>query len=208
MLCSKIIRFAQQEENTTVLYYFCNYVLADSTDSNCGIILRSLAAQVLRNNPDLAPLIFDDYISQGLMPSISQMRQIIPTLLSTFQSVRIIIDGLDEYDDKDQKLILTEITSLAVTKSLKHSTAISKVLISSRDVNQISRILSRRPTVSLSDEQAAIGGAIQAFVRSKFSQLVSSNLDDISLEEDILKLIEQALVEKADGGFKFLWAIG
>ena len=88
---------------------------------------------MLRYDLDLAPLIFDRYVSQSLLPSRSQMRQIIPILISAFHSVRIVIDGLNECDKETQKEVLAEILLLPISKA----STTCKVLISSQDVNQI-----------------------------------------------------------------------
>jgi hypothetical protein len=123
------------------------------------------------------------------------MRQLLPILISTFQSVRIIADGLDECNDKDQTSILKEVVALADCRS---STRTCKVMISSRDVDQISRFLSRRVIVSLGKETSALTGAIRGFVRSRVSVLVN-NLDESLSQDDASAELEKALLGKADG---------
>ena len=197
MLCSHIIKGLKQDTKTVVLYYFCHFKFYSDSSQDSSIsamILKSLAAQMLRHDRDLAPLIFDTCLSQNLKPSRSQMRQILPILISAFQSVRIIIDGLDECDESAQKTILEEILLLPLSKA----TGRCKVMISSQDVDQIYKSLRTRTTVSLSEEHKTHHKAIQGFAHSRFSQLIR-DLDDISFQGDSVKSIEQALVDKANG---------
>lgn len=159
-------------------------------------IFRSLAAQALRANPEPSSWMYDKFISRNLIPSLAQLRILLPTLLSTIPSTRIVLDGVDELEANQQKSILSEIVSLLGNKGLGEGSC--KILVSSRDVPQISRALGRRSQISLNEEQQAISGAIQNFVENSVNDL-QSNLDEISMEGDAMTGIRQALVDKAEG---------
>jgi hypothetical protein len=186
----------------TVLYHFFDFDSSNNKDvNNCSILLQSLTAQAIRSNHDLAALVYDDVLSHG-SPSIAQMRRIVPTLLATFHSVRIVVDGLDECNDKDQGSILKEL--IALGKNIRDlpggTSANCKILVSSRDVDQISRHLSRRATIALGTESTALSSAIQGYVSSRVTVLVS-NLDGVSSPADVSFGLEEALVGKADGKY-------
>lgn len=135
------------------------------------------------------------YVNNGLQPSLPQLKQLLPDLLSTFTSVRIIVDGLDECDEKEQNLILVEMLALAGFKS---SSTSCKVLISSQDLLTISRRLRTRSSIDLSQERVAIESAISSFVHATIAQ--SPLLcDPDSIDKNVIDRIEQTLLSKADG---------
>jgi hypothetical protein len=193
VLSSTIIRFLQQDKRSIVLYYFCNYY--SSSSSKSSHILRSLAAQILRCSKDLSGYVYDEHICQGLTSSIPQLKKLIPTLLSSIPSVRIIVDGLDEFEQKDQNQVLNDVIPFASTSD---TGAVCKVLIASRDINPISRHLSKRSTVSLTRERAVIDAAIQSFVEHSLID-IRQNLSDTNIDDSIMVEVEQGLIKKADG---------
>jgi hypothetical protein len=139
--------------------------------------------------------VYDEYICQGLASSAQQLKKLIRTLLLGIPSVRIVIDGLDEFEPKDQSQILNDILPLASTND---GGAVCKVLISSRDINPITKHLSRKSTISLSKERAVVNSAIQSFVQHCLLD-IHRNLDDMNIDISILAEVEHDLIEKADG---------
>jgi len=193
VLCSSLVNFLQQDQQSVVLVYFCSYL--SSKNNDCTQVLRSLVAQILRTNKELACYIFDDYISQGLAASVAQLRKLLPALLDTIASARIIIDGLDENDQASQRQILSEILPLTTGNV---STRTCKVIISSREVPQISRVLAKRSTLSLAEEKEAIRAAIHNYVHHSLAEL-QNYLEDLSVDLQLIQNIEDEIVKKADG---------
>ena len=115
-------------------------------------------------------------------------------------NARMIIDGVDEWDLGTVQKLLTDLTRLAAggpDTNVSH-----KLLFSSRDVPQISRILNRKPIISLTEEILAVGAAIRAYAHSRIAdlrdQLSDTVLDDAD-ETSILQELEDRLVEKSSG---------
>jgi hypothetical protein len=187
-----IIRFLQQDKHSTILYYFCTY--DSSRPNNCSHILRSLTAQILRSNRDLAVFVYDNYIRPGHTSSILQLKKLIPTLLSSIPSVRIIIDGLDEFEQKDQSQILNDLVHFASTQN---SNAICKILFASRDIPTIARHLSKRITVSLNEERESITQGIRSYVSHKLRE-IRVNFGAM-IGDEVIARIECDLIEKAEG---------
>ena len=194
VLCAKIVESLQESATNKVFYFICTSSITDSNP--CAKTFRTLAAQALRASPESSAWIYDRFISQNLVPSLTQLRILLPTLLSVLPSTRIVLDGLDELEANEHKPILSELVSLVGNKQLSEGSC--KILISSRDVPQISRMLGRRAQISLNEEHQAIKGAIQSFVDSSVQNL-QDNLDGIDLEGDAMKSIRTALVDKAEG---------
>ena len=156
--------------------------------------MRSLTAQLLRCNRDLSAYVYDEYICEGLTSSVPQLKKLIPALLLGIPSVRIIIDGLDEFDHKVQSQILNDVIPFASASD----GAVCKILVASRDITPIARHLSKRPIISLHKEHVAVNAAMRSFVQHSLID-IRRNLSDMDVDNSITE-IEHDLMEKADGG--------
>jgi hypothetical protein len=153
-----------------------------------GEILRSLTAQLLRKNKELAPYIFDEYANTGLPPSIAHLRNLLPDLLRTIPTVRMSIDGLDEFPDSEQRKIIQELSNLS-----KASHGQFRILFSSREVALIERAMKGRPLISLKAEEVAVCSDIAAYVHSRLASIRDE------FDKDFVADIEQQVVTKAKG---------
>ena len=187
ILCSRIIGFLQEEQKVTVAYYFCNS--HNDGGNPCNQILRSLVLQLLRQHLDLPPHVCENYTNRGYNPSMQQLRKLLPELLDTIPAIRIIIDGLDECQEKMQKQVMQELLCLC-TSSDGHC----KILFSSREGVEISKALRRKQCISLRDEKKDVDTDIQLFTHQSLAELRerfnSKEVDDI----------ERTVVNKANGG--------
>jgi hypothetical protein len=206
MLCSQIINTIiceeeklnenEKREKKTILYYFfSNDVSSNPNRNKCNSLLRSLAAQIIKANRELAIAIYDSFISQGALSTIKPLREVLKILLKACASTRIIIYGLDECSEKEAALVLKETLNLA---SCNAGPVFCKVLYSSRDVDPMSKSLVSKANISLGCEGEGLNAAINGFVKAKVDQL-TSNLDGIELEEDFHSYLEQQLIDKANG---------
>lgn len=183
---------------TTVLYYFCNNYRSSETNS-LAAVFRAYCCQLVQRHEGLCLYLFEEYISKGLNASSPTLLQALQSMLNV-GNARIIIDGADEWDLGTVKKLLTDLTRLTTGNP---STKVShKLLISSRDVPQISRILSRKPIISLTDETLAVGAAIRAYAHSRIADLRHQLSDTVLSDADeasILQELENRLVEKSNG---------
>jgi hypothetical protein len=120
----------------------------------------------------------------------------IPKLLMGFSCLRIIVDGLDEIEESQQRQVVSDLIDFTTNPLGPGSSC--KILIASRDVAVISRFLSQRMVLSLGDDLQAFQAAVQPYVHHELSQLRNS-LSDIEVEESTMDIIERRLVEKANG---------
>ena len=119
---------------------------------------------------------------------MQQLRKLLPELLDTISAIRIIIDGLDECQEKMQKPIMQELLTLC-----KSSDGHCKVLFSSREGVAISKILRRKPYISLKDEKKDVDTDIQLFTNRSLEEL--RHRFDSKCGDDI----EKPVVKKANG---------
>ena len=196
MLCASIIRFLKAGNSSTVFYYFCNNYRSSGVD-NIGTILRCFCFQALETRSTLSAVIYDDYVREDKPPSIQNMLRILQTLFSSFDSVRLVVDGLDEWEPGKSKRVLSELIALLHWED----DSSRKLLISSRDVLHMNRVLFRKKTLSLSDEKAVVDGALKTYIHNTISHI----FDDIErIHGDVLipqlrDEIEDKLLKKANG---------
>jgi hypothetical protein len=191
-LSSFLIQSIQQDSAFTSIYYICN---SYTTGKNLlEEILRCFICQLLRANLDLAPYIFENYANKGkyakkgFASAIVWLRRLIAELLDIIPSVQVILDGIDEYPESDQRAILMELLSLSMSCS-----GTCKILISSRISVQIKKVLSSQPTISLRDYNEEVQGDIRAYIceglrglRGRFS-------------DQLIDTVETKVLERADG---------
>lgn len=198
VICSSLVQF-MQSKRLSVFYYFCSF--RDNAVDNCTRLHLSLVAQIIQKNLDLVPYIYNEYVLSHPKASQKALKGLLPNLLASVGSSRLVIDGMDEWDPKEQELIIEAILPL-ISADVSH---ICKILISSRDVPAISRSLQKKTksaiTISLADEHRAIDHAIECFIQKRFSAYESDKLDP---DGAILPGIQRVLVKKSNGK-NFLW---
>lgn len=191
MLTSHVIQNLRENPDFTTIFFFCNSY-TDRADL-CSQILRTLILELLRSQPQLTSHILEYYARQGRTLSLRQIKKLLPDLLSAVSSVRIVIDGLDECQEEDQKSILTELLS-----AVKTSTSPCKIFVSSRAETFISKALRKRPTISLTErrEREKVDEDIQEYVKHSMMALRDTFPD--TLVDDV----ERTVVRKAQGKYR------
>jgi hypothetical protein len=196
VICSSIVQ-AIESRNMNVLFYFCTYLGAINDGSL--LLLRSLTAQAIQRDPNLAIYVHDDIISSHPISSRRALMGLLPKLLQNLGSVRLVIDGIDEWNPREQKLILDDVLQFLSSTS---SSCICKILISSRDVPTISRNLRKKTkgtaSISLSHEGDSIHHAIERLIEKRLSENQDS-LGELDPGGAILPEIRRILVEKSNG---------
>ncbi|KAH6711796.1 hypothetical protein BKA61DRAFT_693710 [Leptodontidium sp. MPI-SDFR-AT-0119] len=173
ILSTYMIKQMQKEEGFKTAYHICNSYM---TGKNLlGEILRSITVQFLRSNLELAPFIFENYANKGLAPSIARLRKLLPELIATLSSIRLVIDGLDEYPESDQRIILTDLFALSKLPGSQ-----CKILFSNREGKQINKSLTGKPTISLRDH-GDVSKDIKTYVRANLDSFRGGPLDENSL---------------------------
>jgi len=193
VLASKIIRFLLSDQKTIVLYYFCSF--SSSTGRTRSHILKLLITQLLNRSRDLASYVYEEYVAMGKTTSMLQLKDLIFALLQGFRITRIVVDGLDECDESDQKDIIEDLRRLA---GVSPSGSICKILFVSRDISSISQHLRKMSSINLSFERTAIDSAIKSFVISKLDP-VREKVLHMNLGSGLIDSISSEILEKADG---------
>lgn len=192
VLSSLVINYLQGQKTTgqVVAFYFCDKM--DGTRTDCTSLLNTLIAQICTQSPTIPkPLVeaFDHARAYGRRQlSLSDNpASLLRTMLSELESLRVIIDGLDELKDA------TEIFKLL----RDHSDPPSKVHISvlSRDLPTMRAELEGYPMITLDAPR----------MRADIYLSVSKAAGNLRLEDTVsTQTIINRVTERANG--KFLWS--
>lgn len=175
-----------------ILYCLCSYGFGKRESNACSLAFRSLIAQLLRNRADLLPQVYDNYVKVGAIPKLGNVRDLLKDLLRCLETTYILLDGLDECESSHQKLILTELSNLALAESEEIPVKL-KILVCSRDTKDIARKLNKAPQISLTSEDRYVSQDIASFTKHGLAEL-QDKFDDTIIEE-----VDKAVVRKAGG---------
>jgi hypothetical protein len=198
MICSTLVQHAEANA-FQVFYYFCSFLGSQSDGPNC--LLRSIISQVIQKHQDLAIYVHDVYFISHPVPTKKALLSLLPELLRGLGSVRLVIDGIDEWGSRDQTELLRDLSQMI---SADPSSYICKIMIASRETMDISRSLRKKDksamTISLSngDESLAVTRSIANFVDSKLSDL-PDHFDELDPDASILAHVRQTLLKKSHG---------
>ncbi|RMZ72474.1 hypothetical protein GMOD_00007468 [Pyrenophora seminiperda CCB06] len=201
MICSTLVQHAEAND-LHVFYYFCSFLGSHSNGPNR--LLRSIVSQIIQKHQDLAIYVHDVYFKTHPVPTKNALLGLLPEILQGLGSVRLVVDGIDEWTPRDQKEVLKDLSQL-ISMDPSH---ICKIMISSRETTDIVRSLRRRDksttTISLSnsDEGLAVTHSIASFVDNKLSNL-PDHFDELEFDASTLAHVKQTLLEKSRG--MFLW---
>ena len=151
--------------------------------------MRSIAAQLVKSLPGIVPYVHQHYVDKALSPSPKLMRKLLREVLAGTDCCRIVLDGIDECDETQQKEVLS--TFLDFQQNAADS---CKILFASRnDENHIKNLLRKSTIIPLKGQT---DDAIRLFVNSKIAELTDKFefLSDIVLDR-----IRYRLSSKADG---------
>lgn len=106
--------------------------------------------------------------------------------MQSISSVRIIVDGLDEWPSTEQEEVIEELERMKSS-----SPGACKILVSSRAVSPISKLLEGKVRMCLADYPEIVNDTIAAFVQSRLESL-RQRLDTSIVDELGRKVLEKA----------------
>jgi hypothetical protein len=106
----------------------------------------------------------------------------------------MVVDGLDECQDLEQKTVLRDL--LAFSSNVVYGTC--PILVVSRDVRHIDAILSKKPSLSLNDEEKAVSAAIGSFAQQRLSEM-QSRFQELDIDKPAMEEVERQIVLKSEG---------
>ncbi|MCJ1385511.1 hypothetical protein MMC17_008634 [Xylographa soralifera] len=189
-LCSFIVDYLGTHKDQTTLYYFCGQT---SANLDLSTIYRTLAIQMLRQNLDMVPPVYEALCQKGWSRSSQTIKMVLQDGLANVNSSRLVLDGVDEYDHALQKEMLNGVIGI-----YSHAGDGCKVLIASRLEPQITKVLPTKKTHLTLDGKTT--EAVHQYIRDRIQHLKAwfPGLDSALFER-----VEKRMQEMARG--MFLW---
>jgi hypothetical protein len=198
MICFALVHHAEAND-FHVFYYFCSFL--GSHSDGPSRLLRSLISQVIQKHQDLAIYVHDVYFKSHPVPTKKALLTLLPELLQGLGSVRLVVDGVDEWLSRDQKDLLKDLSQIISTDQSSH---ICKIMIASRETIDLSWSLRKKDkssmTISLSndDEGLAVTRSIANFINNKLSDL-PDHFVELDPDASIMVHVKKTLLEKSHG---------
>ncbi|KIW10370.1 hypothetical protein PV08_11332 [Exophiala spinifera] len=184
--------------NSFILYCLCSYGFARSEANVCGLVFRSLLAQLVRKQRSLLSHVYYNFVNTGVVLSASKARDLLKSLLQASGPAFLMIDGLDECEGIHQRQLLSDMRQLLVsTKPISENEVPIKILICSRETKDVGGSLKKVPQLFLTEEKDKVSKDIAEFAKDGLSPLKER------FDATVVAELEQDVVEKADG--MFLW---
>jgi hypothetical protein len=189
-LSAYAIQWLLETDSSIIAYNICN---ASTTANILVDVLRNLTVQLLRSNLIFAEQIHDQYTNKGPAPPIPHLQKLLKEILRTISSARIVIDGLDQYPQPEQILILKELDSLTDIGG-NHC----RILILGRESMLMNRFLRGASKISIRDELDHVQADIQAYVRDSFEATQTS------WGAHVISEAAEHIIAKSNGGHSVL----
>lgn len=189
---SQIIPFIRADPQKRILFFFCDYCTPAHDVS--AQVFKAYLAQSIRQDPDLAPFIYDGYAAKGRSPTTVTLREILVTILQELDFVRLIVDGVDEIPSTEHRRLLKELHTVTNTAG-----ASCKLLISSQDLPTIRPSLTGKISdhLFLGDENQAIKKDMATVVDASLDNL--GDVLGVALDVSERMSLRNRILGKAEG---------
>ena len=179
------MEFSQEQADLASAYYFCTH--SSMTKNTSTRVMRTIVAQLIRSRPDLLPYVHHNYVDKTLNPSSKSVRRLLSEMLASIECPRIVLDGIDECDEAEQKEIVSVFLELQ-----KNAAESCKILFASRnDESDIKSLLQHKTLIALKGQT---NEAIRLFVNSKVEDIKGKLgcLDGVLLDKIRFRLSSKA----------------
>ena len=164
---------------------FCNYKADQSGSSLFGALLRQLVQGRL-NIATPVKHMYQKHTSKNSKPSLDEILETLQSLCSTYTTVFIVVDALDECTVKDgtQSRLIDELCELQMRMDVR-------LLFTSRDIPQITLKFQSSPTLAI----RASAEDVRLFVAGQIPRLPRC----IQQDEELKRAIQTKIVNAVDG---------
>lgn len=150
-------------------YFYCRD--GDATTTTCIGILKGLVAQMVNHCDDLVPICHDkmNTTSDLTLTTESTTKQLLELFCKTIPKQFIVIDGLDECEEKQRAIVLRILTSIVKACDEISNCGKPRLLFTSRKLGDIERSLAEASSLEIRNANRK---DIEAFVRHKMEQAI------------------------------------
>lgn len=178
ILASRIIEERLRLNQQSIVFFYCKY--QDEQRKTFLAIARSILSQLLNVDDDILPYLYDQCIGSGQVSLVSTQTsvELLKTCLQTVPQTYIVIDGIDECEYSERKVILSFFTSL-IDNDINPGRL--RGLFVSQDENDIRKILRNASVLRLTEEHNK--SDIEAYASHWLSKIVLKfGIPDVTLE--------------------------
>ncbi|KAI5820878.1 hypothetical protein BZA77DRAFT_300146 [Pyronema omphalodes] len=168
ILASAIIENLQQKPDATICFAFCKY--GDTTRNNFHCIARTFLAQLLRQNSELLPYIYNMQAEsfEIRLSSGKTLEDLLDVAFKNSGETYIIIDGLDEFEQSERRKTFAWIKTILGATSTG-STPPLKIMVLSTDEKDIKKNLLK--TLKKRIEGGDVQKDIKSYLESRFVEV-------------------------------------
>jgi hypothetical protein len=173
-------------------FFYCKH--KDTQRSTFNAVSRGILAQLLSQNEDLLPYLFEKASMSGelVLESPVLTKELLETALKSSGKVYIVLDGLDECDAHEKKAIISLFQSIAAPLPDTELDSI-RCLFISQDDGEIGKLLSKTPAIRIKPEDIRLD--IQTYA-TFWSDRIQERFD---LSDDKRETILWTVTERANG---------
>ena len=133
MIASLIIEEMKIIDSVDLAFFYCKY--NDNQKNSFTSVLRGILIQLVRQNEDLLSYVYDACCSSSevTMDSPSRLKDLVETSLTSCSNCCIIIDGVDECEESEEKKILAWFLGIIEKISQHDAVTIRLLFVSQRD---------------------------------------------------------------------------
>jgi hypothetical protein len=138
---------------TSVVFFYCKH--QDDQRNTFLAVARAILAQLLYQNHDLLPYMYDQFLSSGQASLVSPRLcdELLKTALATMSNTYLIIDGIDECALIERRAIVSIFTSIIEADATPGRL---RGMFVSQDENDIKKLLRTASVVRLNESDNAV----------------------------------------------------
>jgi hypothetical protein len=187
VLASLIIEECKKKEGFTVFYFYC--ARSDPLRRTCLSVLKGLLHQALKSQRELVPVCHDKITDNGYqtLNNVESAKGLLDLAFENLPGIFVVIDGLDECDGPDIKMIL-DFLNKEVSRCDNYSPGKLRVLITSWFMPEIKKRLDEASILEMVDRDNEAD--IEAYVKNEVTSMNQErryNLD-AQQQRDIIDL--------------------
>jgi hypothetical protein len=174
-LAAAAINEAKSRHRT--LFVFASHIYQSSTTARS--ILQSLLFQLAFDAKDVQAVLVQSR-ERDLMSNTKYVSELLKTVLKSVGPTYIVLDGLDEMDPVERRILLQQLIDLEdCTETM--------LLVSSRPEDDICRILETKATAIRVDKRNS--GSIQSYVNQRTQDWIHGGDFDLEAQEEVRHLL-------------------
>lgn len=133
VIASLIIEQTRAIDSVDVGFFYCKY--NDEQKNSFTGILRGILVQLVQQNEDLLPYVYDACCSSNevTIDSPTILKQLVETSLRSCTNTCIIIDGIDECEEAEEKRTIAWFLKMVEKETIDNARTIRLLFISQRD---------------------------------------------------------------------------